>query len=251
MNKNIISYAAVAVLLPANAFSANLLTNGDFESFNGNTPNNWTRSQDIVTTNVTGLAGSASAVQLGATGTANSSALTQSPSSGLSATIFFQFDFQILTTGNEPSDGDRTVNFTLRAGNTSIINARSFFNGTADDGTLEFFNGSGWQAITGQTELFNQTDAYRFMLSGDISGATPSYDVSLMNLTDNTSAGGQAGITSFQTTIATLTDLRLERGRSSTDYIVDNVYLSNVAIPEPSTGLLSLLGAGLLFRRRR
>ncbi len=253
-NTTIYQIASVMLVTVSCASAANLITNGGFESFTGNDPDSWSNNNNVITTQVTGLSGTGSAVQLGITPTgSNQSAIIQNTSSGITATIFFEFDFRILTTGNVATDGDRTLNFTLRPtdGNTPFLTGRSLFDGTANDGRLQFFNGTDFISITGQTELFNQSDVYRIMLSGNISGSSRNYDVSIMNLTDNTSAGGQTGITSFQSTPGTIGQLRFERGRSNTDYIVDNVYLSNVAIPEPSTILLSAVGCMALLRRRR
>lgn len=132
------------------------------------------------------------------------------------------------------------MNFTLRDGDSSIINWR-----VASDGTLQYYSG-GWLDMSTQNELINQSDSYRVLLTGDI---TDSYSISVTNLSDSTIVGGQSGISNYQASFTKLDELRFERGRSSADYLVDNVLLTNVPEPQSFATLLSL--AALLTRAKR
>lgn len=255
IRKNLLlNTSALLALTAPVASAANLLTNGDFESFSGGgSPSTWVEAHgDVTTTQVTGLDGTGSAVQIGNASGGSAAAAIGQTFSPISSSFTLQFDFQLLATGNATNNGSRILNFTLRnSSGDPYVNARTLFDGN-NNGALQFYAGgstASWISITGQTELFNQSDVYRITLTGqDTQSSSRNYDVSLFNVTDGTSAGGATGITDFHFQNATtISDFRFERGRSSNDYIVDNVSL----VPEPSTALLSLLTAPLLLIRRR
>lgn len=139
------------------------------------------------------------------------------------------------------------MNFTLRDGDTAVINWRVLWDGN-DDGTLQYYNGA-WQNMSTQTESINQSDSYRILLTGDV---TDSYSISVNNLTDSTIVGGQTDISSFQASATQLTQLRFERGRSTADYLVDNVLLTNVPEPQSFALLLGMTAiVSVAMKRRR
>ncbi|HBR95453.1 MAG TPA: hypothetical protein DEA90_14930 [Opitutae bacterium] len=233
----------------ASIASADILIDEGFESYTGGAVSGWTREGDHDFSSVAGLDGTTAAVLLGSAGSDSSTALrnTFSSEGTITDTFTFAFDFQQLMTGNSSNSGDRIMNFTLRESGQSVVNWRVLWDGSAN-GTMQYYDGA-WQNMATQNELINESDVYRVTLSGDLDA---SYSITVNNLTDSTVVGGQVGITGLQSGFTALNELRFERGRSAQDFIIDNVYLSNV--PEPSAyallaGLLAL-SWGMVRRRQ-
>jgi hypothetical protein len=135
-------------------------------------------------------------------------------------------------------------------------------NSTADStalGDVQVFNGSTW--VTALTDAINFTatdgsggfgaspNINSLSVTGDYSGATPSYTVSSNGSTS-------AALTAFQggapTSGSRLTSVSFQGGSlaSGTYFVVDNVAVS--AVPEPaSIALIGLGGLTLMSRRRR
>ncbi|MBT61928.1 MAG: hypothetical protein CML13_01785 [Puniceicoccaceae bacterium] len=236
-----------SLALTSSAFAATLIGE-DFESYTGGTPSGWLKVEDSVFSAGAGLNGSSTSLQLGITSNGNNNSALRnnfSSSGAITSTFSLQFDFMQLSTGNDPSNGTRQMNFTLRDDSGSVINWRVLWDGV-NDGTLQYFDGA-WQNMSTQNELINQSDTYRVLLTGDI---TDSYSISVTNLTDSTIVGGQSGISDYQSSFTDLTELRFERGRSTADYLVDNVLLTNVPEPQSFAALLGL-GALLAVATRR
>jgi len=160
-------------------------------------------------------------------------------------------DFQLLSSGTTVTGG-RIFNMLLRDGANSIINLR-----TTSAGAIEMYSG-GWQAITtvaggvqNENPVADDGKVYRLTISGTISGASSSYDLTLLNLTDGTTAASASNISYFQTASPTqISRIDFARGYSDSDYIIDNVSV----IPEPGTfALLAGMSAlcALALRRRK
>lgn len=230
--------------------AASVITGGDFESWTSGNANGWLDYDSGDASQVTGLTGSGSAARL--TGATNAgAALQQMTSSAITSGFLLEFEFQNHSTGTD-KNGDRIMNLTLRSSTDAnpVLNMRSVYDtGSSNNGLLQFYNGSSWTTISGQTEVFNQTDVYRITISGDVSAGNRSYDVSIFNVTDNITAGGQSGMTAFHTSNSDISEVRIERGRSDFDWTIDNIVLE--AIPEPSSAALAMVGSLVLLRRRR
>ena len=223
--------------------SADILIDEDFEDYAGGTPSGWNKQGDSTLSVGAGLDGSTTSIQLGASGNSSSTALVENFTA---VTQFsFQFDFQQLATGTD-RNGDRLMNFTLRNNDNSVVNWRVLWDGSVDQGTMQFYNGSAWQAMSTQNELINQTDTYRVALVGD----NTSYSISVSNLSDSTIVGSESGISDFQVS-SLLNELRFERGRSEADYIVDNVLLTNVPEPQAFAAILGFVSFAVIGLRRR
>lgn len=243
---------STALIVLATAFgvntpaSADLISNASIDDWMGtapaDTPDGWGLSNPDVVTEVASLSGPGSAAFF-----SNNFNMTQVLSSDITGEFVLGFDFQIATTnGGGP---DRGMNMTLREGLNPIFNVR-----TSAAGDLQFFDG-GWQSISSaatgiQSEQVNFTDVYRVEVSGDISG-TAGYDVTLLNVTDGTTAASATGLTFFQNdpTGGTAIDLiRFDRGNGDYDWTLDNV---SIAVPEPGSLALIALGGSLLLANRR
>lgn len=253
--------ASLALALSAHA---QVLVDDDFEGYSGGTPSGWSIAGNPVLTATAGLAGSEDAVKFGITATGSSTTLAfiafsngtdgnQIDSSD--AGYQLKFDFKMLSTGNVPSDGDRILNFNLRNElATPIINSRVLWDETVNNGTLQFFDGSSWQSIPGQTELINRTDEYRLTIVGSMgtNTSTSSYSVSIYNITDSTSAGSSGTLAYFQNNPAEFNISRVvfDRGRAVADYVFDNVNLQIIPEPRAYGLILGLTLALLTFGRR-
>lgn len=238
------SLTLCTVLTLTSGAYASTLIDEDFEDYSSGTPSGWTGGGDHQFSAASGLDGSTTSIQLGISSNGNTSTALRNDftsKGAITSTFSFQFDFIQLSTGNDPSQDGRQMNFTLRDGDNSIINWR-----VASDGTLQYYSG-GWLDMSTQNELINQSDSYRVLLTGDI---TDSYSISVTNLSDSTIVGGQSGISNYQASFTKLDELRFERGRSSADYLVDNVLLTNVPEPQSFATLLSLAALLTLAKRR-
>jgi len=169
------------------------------------------------------------------------------PTTTVSAGSSFSFSMDFLqdavTTGNSTSV-DRGTNVTLRQGGTTVLNFAVIGN------VLKSTAGTSFGTISSQTLTANNW--YRLVVTGSL-GTGGSYSVSLFNLTSGSSTAlfTADNQTRWQTTpndTLTIDSVRLERGRSFTDWTADNVTL----IPEPSSTMLLGLGLlGLTAVRRR
>ena len=238
--------ALAAAVLPA-VSPAFALTNGGFEDgFSNGVPVGWSTALSPTITQVTGLDGSATAVNLATPGAALLQDFENTPD------IFtVGYDFE-LTAANTT---DRALNVTLRQAdgpNTPILNTRSL--GSA----LQIFDGSAWQSICG-ISLATDTE-YRLELDGTLGSAetapgagdavNASYDLTLTELATSVETSVN-GLSFFQnpTSGIEIDSIWFETGRiGSNSYTIDNV---SVVVPEPATATLALGAAGLLLRRRR
>ncbi len=77
----------IVVLWSCIVANANVIQNGDFESWTASEPDSWQLNGGVTTTQVTGLDGTGSALQVSSAGS-----LTQDFTPGSAGTIFFQFN---------------------------------------------------------------------------------------------------------------------------------------------------------------
>jgi len=228
--------------------AATLITNGDFENWPGaGNPPGWNAVSNVVVSKATGLGGG-NAVELGLPAGENFEAHLQAvPTTTVSAGSSFSFSMDFLqdavTTGNSTT-ADRGANVTLRQGGTTVLNFAVIGN------VLKSTEAASFGTISSQTLTANTW--YRLVVTGNL-GTGGTYSVSLLNLTSGSStpvftADNQTRWQTNPNSTLTIDSVRLERGRSSTDWTVDNVSL----IPEPSSTMLLGLGfLGLTAVRRR
>lgn len=210
--------------------SAALAQNGDFESWSGGAPQNWSRVDGVTTTQVAGWTGFAARIGLGAGSTA-SAALTQSVSPSQADQFGVAFDF-----AQAPSGSERGMNVTLRSGTTPLISLR-----VSADGAIQVFDGSTWRSISdggivasGALDAPDPAKVYRVSISGSLSAAR--YSVRVERTGESEVLLDAQDLNFWQTSPTGLgfSAFRFERGRSGGDYLVDNVeYLSPP--PPPSS----------------
>lgn len=230
--------------------AATLITNGDFEDWPGTgAPPGWNAMSTVETSKVSGLGGG-NAVELGLPTTGASaeahlqSVLTTTVSAGSSFTFSMDFLQDAVTTGSSTT-ADRGTNVTLRQGGTTVLNFAVI------GSVLKSTNGTSFGTISGSPTL-TEDNWYRLVVTGSL-GTGGTYSVSLLDLTSGSStplftAENQTRWQTSPDETLTIDSVRLERGRSFTDWTADNVSL----IPEPSSTLLLGLGfLGLTAVRRR
>ena len=227
-------FTAIALLCAVSAAPGqNLIQNGDFESWTGNAPDNWTLVSTVMTTSkANGLDGAGFSVNLGLTGTNSSAAITQVLSQTVSNSFYVQFDFAF----GPPVGSNRDMDVTLKSPVNSVLHPR------VNGGQVEFYDGAAWRVLAGTAgKMFASNFStgtlvvYRMVLQGAWQG---SYTASVKNLTSNTDLAVDVPCNYWQTADGTFTELRFERGRSGSDWRVDNamVFAQDPRVPVVDAG---------------
>lgn len=231
---------------------AALIVNGDFEDTTSPFPAGWTYDigdgnggSSATVQQVAGLtAGSTTAAFIGPeTGTASTSEIRIQQffmDTGSDWTINF-----LLNSADPGGAGDRSFNGLFYFGNVnaSQLNVRVVDLGNDGDGDFQIFNGTAWNTVFSDAFTFGNTAD--ITISGNSGASGPVYDFTVDGST-------QSGLTTFNDRGYSagdgleIVDFRNSSG-SAAGYTIDNVSV----IPEPSVGLLALLGMALAGRRRR
>lgn len=250
------SIAAIAICaLVANPAAGSLVTNGDFESWTDGNPDGWDLYDGGGADQVPGFDGGSAAAL---TKTQATSLIRQEFSENLTDQFQVSYDFAVDMSGISADAPATQVTLRDDDGNP-YINLR-----VSEDGSLslrEGAQGGEFNQLPDSADLVSTSDftddtinAYKIVIEGNF-GAE--YDVSLIDLSDDTELGAWTDLTYYQKDPSTegngyLAAVYFDPGRGEADsgnWHVDNVA---VAVPEPATmGLLAAGGVALLLRRRR
>lgn len=242
----------VCLLLTSISQASTVITNGDFENWSGGNPVGWTVGSGAIATEVSGIDGSGSSMQISGGAYVGQSFTATSD----------LFNVSVDFTMPQPSSGGRGLNLQLYGGNPT--GSSLFLNSRIDhQGNLQYYDGvpssgGSWKTITLSSQADGWTGTagaavYRLVLNGSLS--TNEVLFSLFDVTNSTTLVSGASASDpwqFATLdgAATLSEIRFARNNAGTvDYTVDNVA---VTIPEPSRAMLTLIGGlGVFFLRRR
>ena len=247
---------------------ANLVTNGDFEDTTGwgenpgeqGHPPGWEDGLAATAVNPAGQQDGANAI--GGSGT---SAYLSSAVGGTLRNAFTEsaadFEFSADFASEDPGTLRSFTGSLQNAAGGSFITFRIVDMNGGPAGDVQFFDG-GWQSVAGLNDsvIFDadvQTTplVHNLSIDGNFDEDSPNYDVTITN-----SAGAiftATGLTLFNSADPTTGDgievLNFHAPASiiGGDYVIDNVSIENVVIPEPASIMLLAGGACLFFRRRR
>jgi hypothetical protein len=215
---------------------AQSVSNGDFANWSSGRPVSWTATSDLTTTRVEAWSGPAARLGL-ASGAAVTASLSQGVSPAFTGLFEVAFDFAQAASGTE-----RGANLTLRHGSDPLLTWR-----VGPDGALDLFDGSAWRAVAPAGSILATDPAapalartYRIILTGSLGHAR--LRLQARRLSDNALLADVADLSFWQNPPAgrAIDVLRVERGRSGGDYLVDNV-----ALRVPATAELAVIAPSL------
>lgn len=249
----------LAAVIPA--FAGPLITNGDLENWN-------TVSGTPPQGSPTGWLGAGSVIRsAGLVAGSTYSGVIQAGQSGLYTTTLLestpQFELSFVLAATDPgSVSSRSMQLQLSQSAGVFLNFRTV-RGSSGAGfvTLQVFNvaTSGWSNLVqnlnasvyagGATNSFTTLNPYALTLDVNLTG-TPSWSLSYGVVGGSVTTLSNMTIFSANPTVGgALTQFGFAGGASASNYGVDNI--SAIAVPEPGTAMLALLGGFILVAKLR